>query len=154
MDEAPHQHVPPQPDRPTVLVAEDDPAVREVVASLLEEEGYTVRQASDGLMALEELEQDGIDVVLADVTMPRLDGVSLVRRVRTGRFAVPVVLMSAVAPTASLPGVPFVPKPFAVEDLAHVIAMVLGQARKDVPPHGSIEGRVPAALPRTTVRSS
>ena len=43
---------------PTVLVVEDEPAIREVVADLLQDEGYAVRQASDGLQAIDELEVD------------------------------------------------------------------------------------------------
>ena len=41
---------------PTVLVVEDEPAIREVVADLLQDEGYAVRQAADGLQAIDELE--------------------------------------------------------------------------------------------------
>ena len=81
---------------PTVLVVEDEPAIREVVADLLEDEGYAVRQAADGLEAIDELEVDGVDLVLSDVRMPRLDGPALARRLRRHGYAVPVVLMSAV----------------------------------------------------------
>ena len=65
---------------PTVLVVEDEPAIREVVVDLLQDEGYAVRQASDGLQAMDELEVDDVDLVLSDVRMPRLDGPSLARR--------------------------------------------------------------------------
>jgi CheY-like chemotaxis protein len=62
---------------PTVLVVDDEPTIRDLVSALLQDEGYTVRQARDGLEALREVEEDGIDLVLSDVRMPRLDGVSL-----------------------------------------------------------------------------
>ena len=81
---------------PTVLVVEDEPAVREVVADLLQDEGYAVRQASDGLQAIDQLEVDNVDLVLSDVRMPRLDGPSLARRLPGRGRAVPVVPMSAV----------------------------------------------------------
>jgi two-component system, OmpR family, response regulator MprA len=114
---------------PTVLVVEDEPAIREVVADLLQDEGYAVRQASDGLQAIEELEVDDVDLVLSDVRMPRLDGPSLARRLRGRGRAVPVVLMSAVDVEVDLPGVRFLPKPFERDHLLHVIGSVLGANR-------------------------
>ena len=114
---------------PTVLVVEDEPAVREVVADLLQDEGYAVRQASDGLQAIDELQADNIDLVLSDVRMPRLDGPSLARRLRGRGRAVPVVLMSAVDVEVDLPGVRFLPKPFDRDHLLHVIGSALGANR-------------------------
>jgi CheY-like chemotaxis protein len=114
---------------PTVLVVEDEPAVREVVVDLLQDEGFAVREASDGLQAIDELEADNIDLVLSDVRMPRLDGPSLARRLRGGGLAVPVVLMSAVAVEVDLPGVRFLPKPFDRDHLLHVVGSALGANR-------------------------
>jgi CheY-like chemotaxis protein len=114
---------------PTVLVVEDEPAIREVVADLLQDEGYEVRQASDGLQAIDELEVDDVDLVLSDVRMPRLDGPSLARRLRRRGRAVPVVLMSAVNVEVDVPGVRFVPKPFDRDHLLHVIGSALGANR-------------------------
>jgi CheY-like chemotaxis protein len=111
---------------PTVLVVEDEPAIREVVADLLEGEGYAVRQAADGLEALDELEVDDVDLVLSDVRMPRLDGPALARRLRRHGSAVPVVLMSAVDVEVDLPGVGFLPKPFDRDHLLHAIGSALG----------------------------
>jgi two-component system, OmpR family, response regulator MprA len=114
---------------PTVLVVEDEPAVREVVTELLQDEGYAVREASDGLQAIDELQADNIDLVLSDVRMPRLDGPSLARRLRGRGHAVPVVLMSAVDVEVDLPGVRFLPKPFDRDHLLHVIGSALGANR-------------------------
>jgi two-component system, OmpR family, response regulator MprA len=110
---------------PTVLIVEDEPAVREVVVDRLQDEGYAVRQASDGLQAIEELEVDDVDLVLSDVRMPRLDGPSLARRLRGHGRAVPVVLMSAVDVEVDLPGVRFLPKPFDRDHLLHVVGSAL-----------------------------
>ena len=111
---------------PTVLVVEDEPAIREVVADRLQDEGYAVRQASDGLQAIDELQADSIDLVLSDVRMPRLDGPSLARRLRGRGHAVPVVLMSAIDVEVDLPGVRFLPKPFDRDHLLHVVGSALG----------------------------
>lgn len=102
---------------PTILVVEDEPVIRELMAILLEDEGFTVRQAGDGLAALEMLEQHRIDLVLSDVKMPRLDGASLVHRLRARGDAIPVVLMSAVYAEVDLPGVRFLHKPVNCEHL-------------------------------------
>ena len=114
---------------PTVLVVEDEPAIREVVADLLQDEGYAVRQASDGLQAIDELEVDNVDLVLSDVRMPRLDGPTLARRLRRRGQAIPVVLMSAVDLEVDLPGVRFLPKPFDRDHLLHVVGSALAANR-------------------------
>jgi two-component system response regulator MprA len=110
---------------PTVLVVEDEPVIRELMAILLEDEGYAVRQAVDGLEALEMLEHRGVDLVLSDVKMPRLDGASLVNRLRSRGDAIPVVLMSAVYAEVDLPGVRFLRKPVNCEHLLTIIAAAL-----------------------------
>ena len=55
MDRPAHDSQSTHETTPTVLIVEDEPAIREVVADLLEDEGYTVRQAADGLEAIDEL---------------------------------------------------------------------------------------------------
>jgi len=102
-----------------------------VVADLLhlQDEGYAVRQASDGLQAIDELQADNVDLVLSDVRMPRLDAPSLARRLRGRGHAVPVVLMSAIDVEVDLAGVRFLPKPFDRDHLLHVIGSALGANR-------------------------
>ena len=129
MDRPAHDPHPTHETTPTVLVVEDEPAIREVVADLLEDEGYAVRQAADGLEAIDELEVDGVDLVLSDVRMPRLDGPALARRLRRHGYAVPVVLMSAVDVEVDLPGVGFLPKPFDRDHLLHAVGSALGAHR-------------------------
>ncbi len=71
------------------------------------------------------LEQHGTDLVLSDVKMPRLDGASLVHRLRSRGDAIPVVLMSAVYAEVDLPGVRFLRKPVNCEQLLTIIASAL-----------------------------
>lgn len=113
----------------TVLVVDDEPGIRELVAEILQDEGYAVRQAPDGLAALAEIEANGIDLIVSDVKMPRLDGPALVRRLRRRGHRVPVVLMSAVYADVDLPGVRFVPKPFAFEHLLGTVSSALNGHR-------------------------
>jgi CheY-like chemotaxis protein len=127
MDSYPHEGLETHPAA-TVLVVDDEPAIREVIATLLEDEGYLVRHAKDGLEALDAINVDRIDLIVSDVVMPRLDGASLVRRLRRRGHLTPVVLMSAVYADVDLPGVRFVPKPFEIDRLLGTVASALGSA--------------------------
>ena len=129
---------------PTVLVVDDEPVIRELMAILLEEEGYVVRQAVDGLHALEMLERHGIDLVLSDVKMPRLDGASLVQRLRARGDLIPVVLMSAVYAEVDLPGVRFLRKPVNCEHLLTIIAGTLAANGRSMP-GGALDDRTDPA---------
>jgi CheY-like chemotaxis protein len=127
MDSYPHEDLETHPTA-TVLVVDDEPAIREVIAALLEDEGYLVRHAKDGLEALDAINENRIDLIVSDVVMPRLDGASLVRRLRRRGHLTPVVLMSAVYADVDLPGVRFVPKPFEIDRLLGTVASALGSA--------------------------
>ena len=127
MDNCPHEDLETHPTV-TVLVVDDEPAIREVIATLLEDEGYLVRLAKDGLEALDAISGDQIDLIVSDVVMPRLDGASLVRKLRGRGHLMPVVLMSAVYTDVDLPGVRFVPKPFEIDRLLGTVASALGSA--------------------------
>jgi CheY-like chemotaxis protein len=107
---------------PSILVVDDDHDVVGVLVELLDEEGYRVRYAFDGQAALGEIARNAPDLVLADVMMPQVDGVSLANRLQAQGLDIPVVLLSAVYNDVDLPGVRFLPKPFEVDDLLGVIA--------------------------------
>lgn len=108
----------------TVLVVDDERYIVDLLADLLEEEGYGVRRAYDGAAALEIIEQHAPDLVLADVMMPYLDGLSLVGKLRERGVRTPIILMSA-AVTPRYTDVTFVPKPFDIDHVLHVIAREL-----------------------------
>ncbi len=78
-----------------VLVAEDNPINRVILKEQLESLGCTVVTAADGREALLQLNDHSFDVVLTDINMPQLDGLSLVRRLREAGAAVPVIGASA-----------------------------------------------------------
>jgi CheY-like chemotaxis protein len=103
----------------TVLIVDDDRHIVGLLAAVLEDEGYVVRKAYDGLSALQEAAIAPPDLVLSDVAMPRLNGIALAHRLR--ERGIPVVLLSAAVADPALPDVPFVPKPFELE---HIVALV------------------------------
>ena len=107
-----------------MLVAEDDAAIRDMVAEALTDEGYHVTAVANGQEALDRCHVATPDVVLLDLMMPVLDGYQFLKRGREG-CAAPVIVMSAGFRFRELPTAThidgFVEKPF---DLAVLVAAV------------------------------
>lgn len=80
---------------PLVLVADDDAAHRLMLATLLEEWGYRVREADDGLKALEFVRETPVDLVVMDMRMPRMDGIESTRLIHGHNPAIPIVVLTA-----------------------------------------------------------
>ena len=78
-----------------ILVVDDEPAVRDSLRRALQLEGYEVELAGDGQEALERLSEDGVDAVVLDVSMPRLDGLEACRRLRKDGNSLPVLMLTA-----------------------------------------------------------
>jgi DNA-binding response OmpR family regulator len=79
----------------SVLLAEDDPAISEPLARALRREGYDVDVASDGPETLDAAKNGGIDLIVLDIGLPRLDGLEVCRRIRSGGSSVPVLILTA-----------------------------------------------------------
>jgi two-component system response regulator HydG len=116
---------------PTLLVADDDPAVRQSLERTLAREGYSVVLAPDGQAALERLRQGGVDLLLSDLRMPGLTGLELLREVKSALPDVDVIMLTAFgtveeAVTAMKDGaVDFLTKPFQRAQLIRVIRKAL-----------------------------
>ncbi|HXA53942.1 MAG TPA: response regulator transcription factor [Solirubrobacteraceae bacterium] len=78
-----------------ILVVDDEPAVQQALARALALERYEVEQAPDGARALERLGADPYDAVVLDVSMPRVDGLEVCRRMRSGGDRTPVLMLTA-----------------------------------------------------------
>jgi CheY-like chemotaxis protein len=107
-------------------VVEDEASVRQLCARILEEEGYRVLTAGDGLEALAMLEAAGpeIQLVISDLRMPRLDGLQLSACLAARRVAPPVIFISGYnvdQPTDR----PIIPKPFHPSDLLAAVERIL-----------------------------
>jgi PAS domain S-box-containing protein len=118
----------------TVLLVEDDPAVRNFAARALEQLGYQVLSAPAGTNALGLLDahQARIDLVLTDIVMPGMQGPELARRVRETRPDVRFLFMSGFVDGegdqgAMVGGEPILPKPFAIHDLAVAVRDALAR---------------------------
>lgn len=119
------------PPRHHILLAEDDPILREMTTDLLELHDYRVTSASGGARAIESFDQARPDLVLADISMAEGDGFSLLNHIRTHRTAgdVPVIFMSGKSGLADIRaglrlGVDdFIPKPFDPDELLRSISL-------------------------------
>jgi CheY-like chemotaxis protein len=82
-------------DAGTILVVDDDSDLLLMLKDLLEDQGYRVLLASDGIEALEVLDRDPVDCVISDVRMPRMTGLEMLKALRAkGQIATPVILTS------------------------------------------------------------
>lgn len=110
-----------------LLLVEDMAPVREALAALLRGEGHEVTTAVDGQDALDRLATTGVDLVLSDVSMPRLSGVALARALRARVPPIPVVLMTGYADHGEAHDVALtLDKPFSRDELVAAIERVLG----------------------------
>jgi len=118
-------------DPATLLVADDDPGLRESLQRTLTRAGYRVMLASDGRGALEKLQGGGVDLVLTDLKMPGLTGIELLRAIKAIPIDVDVILLTAFgtveeAVSAMKDGAyDFITKPFRGEQLLKIVAKAL-----------------------------
>ena len=115
----------------TILVVEDEKAMREVALRILRSNGFKVLAAANAQEALSVLEEQGCDLLLTDVIMPQMSGRELVERVHERRPGLPVLYMSGYSQgvlgrqRALDDGVALIQKPFSAHDLLEKVRSVL-----------------------------
>lgn len=77
-----------------VLVADDDPEIRDVIRIYLQNEGYRICEAKDGLEAIDIVSREAVDLIVLDVMMPRMDGIKACLKIREKTRA-PIIMLSA-----------------------------------------------------------
>nr|YP_009530709.1 two component transcriptional regulator [Paulinella micropora]AXY63398.1 two component transcriptional regulator [Paulinella micropora] len=114
----------------TLLVVDDEPAVRRVLVTRLQLAGYRVISAEDGEAALTLFHQDPPDLIVLDVMLPKLDGFAVCRRLRA-ESCVPIIFLSALDTISErvagldLGADDYLPKPFSPKELEARIATIL-----------------------------
>jgi two-component system cell cycle sensor histidine kinase/response regulator CckA len=119
-----------------ILVAEDDVVVRNLINTVLTRSGYTVLLACDGIeaMQLSRCHTGQIDLLLSDITMPRMDGVDLVKRMRHERPRLKALLISGRTSSEVAQGntsFDFLAKPFLPSALKARIERILASDPED-----------------------
>ncbi|HEY8884380.1 MAG TPA: response regulator [Chloroflexota bacterium] len=110
-----------------ILVIDDDPTIRQVIAFALADEGYQVDEASDGQVALDLVEQRRPDIILLDMKMPGVDGWEFVRRYRERYGQQPPIIVITAAKdaarrSAEVNAASYLAKPFDLELLLQRIS--------------------------------
>lgn len=119
-----------------ILLVEDQLELMEPVRCRLEADGYRVVTASDGLEALERFAEHAPDLVILDLMLPRMDGLTVCRRIRA-RSEVPLLILSAKAEEANVvAGLEvgaddYIPKPFRVNELLARVRALLRRAERN-----------------------
>ena len=113
-----------------LLVVDDEPAIRQVVAARLRKAGYSVEQAGGGNAALERLSRGDVDIALCDINMPDLSGIELLRQARAAGIDTAFIMMTAYASVDTAieamkaGAVDYMIKPLNNEELLHRLSKV------------------------------
>ena len=113
-----------------LLVVDDEPAIRQVVAAHLRKAGYSVEQAGDGETAMEKLSRGDVDIALCDIKLPKLSGIELLRQARAAGIDTAFIMMTAYASVDTAieaikaGAADYMIKPLNNEELLHRLAKV------------------------------
>lgn len=140
-----------------ILVADDDPVVRHLVAAVVRRDGYTPVTVEDGREAIRILQSDaGFGAAVFDMMMPHLEGIDIIRHMRTEKrlMRIPVILMTSETALKLMKdgfeagATVFLPKPFTTTQLQSSLRMLLGKSgatgRTPVRSSGAFGARTPA----------
>jgi two-component system OmpR family response regulator len=134
---------------PRVLVADDEPNIREVISFALERAGYGVATARNGSEALQQLRRGPVDLIVLDIGMPEMDGLEVCRQIRKSSD-VPILFLSARDEEIDrvlgleIGGDDYVTKPFSARELVARVNVILKRARNG--------GKAPVAASHGRVR--
>jgi DNA-binding response OmpR family regulator len=141
-----------------ILVVEDEPRILAFVARGLQGEGFAVDAASDGVDALRRAREEQYDVVVLDLLLPRLDGLTVLRELRRDQPELPVVILSARTDLATkLRGFQsgandYIAKPFSLDELIARVRVQLRRAVARVDANVVHAGRLELDLARRQAR--
>ena|ERR1700723_1876997 len=118
--------------KPSVLVVDDELDIRATLAQILREEGFRVREARNGLEALERVAEEEPDLVLLDLVMPVLNGWEVLRTLRAARKELPVVILSALPADGCSD---YIQKPVSFARLLQLLETIRARVKeRSVPP--------------------
>lgn len=138
--------------KPRVLIVDDEKNIVSSLHGILEDEGYQIDTADDGLDALEQVQSDPPDLVLLDIWLPGMDGIEVLKTIKTYHPEIEVLIMSGhgtidtAVKATKLGAFDFIEKPFSLDQLVQSVekALKLKQSRVD---RGSRKGGLKPELP-------
>jgi DNA-binding response OmpR family regulator len=132
---------------PTILLVDDEDAVRKVLAYPLEKDGYAVVQAADGEEALRQFAAQPVDLVVLDIMLPRLDGLEVCKRLRA-TSTVPIIMLTARDDELDkvigleLGADDYITKPFSIREFRSRVRALLRRARTQQAPGDTADERI------------
>ena len=120
-----------------ILIVDDEPRIRDLIREHLQYAGFTCAEAGDGTQALAELANGGIDLVILDIMMPFMDGMTCLREMRKRKIDTPVIMLTAKGETTDkVSGLKqgaddYITKPFEMKEVLARIEAVLRRAAGD-----------------------
>ena len=118
--------------KPHVLIVDDEPNVRRVLGTLLEQADWATTRAESGEQALDLVRAQDPDIVITDLKMPGMDGMELLGRIRTSFPEIPVIMLTAhgtvtnAVEAMKLGAHDFITKPFDRDDVVQLVRKALG----------------------------
>ncbi|MCP4147769.1 MAG: sigma-54-dependent Fis family transcriptional regulator [bacterium] len=110
-----------------ILIIDDDPSIRNMLAIVLKRSGYTVTVADNGMAALERLKKELFDLIISDIKMPNISGIELLKKIKSINKEIPVIMITAYASAndaveaMKLGAEDYVTKPFNLDELKIII---------------------------------
>ena len=137
-----------------VLIVDDDPRIRNLLAESLTTLGYDTRVAADGSEAMDNIRLGRIDCVITDIKMPELDGLTLLHKIKAEQPSLPVIMITGFAfqqhrdRALNSGAAGFITKPFRLERIEEVLQRVMSRTLTATSPAGHTAGR-----PTRTIRN-
>ncbi len=136
--------MPPRPSTPAdkrILVVDDEATIREVVRRYLEREGFSVQEAADGYAALDAVQDEAPDLIVLDLMLPGIDGLTITQHLRQ-RHTIPIIILTAKGEVSDrIRGLEvgaddYLAKPFSPQELVARVYAVLRRADLSEPAPG------------------
>jgi len=111
-----------------LLLVDNEPYSRNIVAEFLREEGYQVNEADDGVSALQLLDNKNFDLLICDLLMPRISGFDVIAQMKSRSLSIPVIFITGYPEALVEKGLGDLPrftKPFNLYDLLHKVRELL-----------------------------
>jgi len=123
----------------TILVVDDEEGIREVLSAILEDEGYAVRVAADGVEGLALMESESVDLVLLDVWLPNMGGIDVLKKIKEDNPEIPTIIISGhgsidiAVKAVKLGAFDFLEKPLSLERVTTAVknALELEKLRRE-----------------------
>lgn len=127
----------PKSNEATIVVVDDEPAIRDLLATSLKFSGFAVEMAATGSQAIETIEKIKPDLIVLDVMLPDIDGFTVTRRIRQEGIKAPILFLTARDDNQdkimglSVGGDDYVTKPFSLEEVVARIRAILRRTKED-----------------------